>query len=73
MSRPVRLDKQDNGHNSFSFNLWCRIEAWAIAHATILIPLFVIIGLFLFIMLCYTLCGVSAVESGTQYRMESWI
>ena len=71
MSRPVRLDKQDN--NNFSFNLWRRIEAWAIAHATILIPLFVIMGLLLFVMLCYTLCGVSAVESGTQYRMESWI
>ena len=73
MNRPARLGKEENQGNSFSFNLYGRIEAWVMAHATILIPLFVIIGLLLFVMLCYTLCGVSAVESGTQYRMESWI
>ena len=70
--RPVRLDKSNNDNYSFN-EVSQRIEAWVLSHANILLPLFVIIGLILFVLLCYTLCGVSAVESGTQYRMESWI
>ena len=72
MSRPVRLDKQDNDNN-FSFKVSRRIEQWAFRYAHILLPLFIILGLILFVALCYALCGVSAVESGTQYRMGSWI
>ena len=67
MSKPVRLAK-DDGHNSFSFNLYEKIEAFVFTYATILIPLFIIIGLVLFVLLCYAICGVSATESGVQYN-----
>ena len=67
MSRPVRLAK-DDGHNSFSFKVMDRIEKWAFRYAHIVLPLFIILGLLLFVVLCYWICGVSATESGVQYN-----
>ena len=67
MSRPVRLDKQDNG-NSFSFKILDRIEKWAFRYAHIILPLFIILGLLLFIAFCFVICGASATESGMQYN-----
>ena len=57
-NKPVRLGKQEN----FSFTE--RVDEWAISHAHILLPLCIIIGVVLFIMLCFAICGISAVESG---------
>ena len=67
MNRPVRLAKEDNSH-SFSFKILGRIEKWAFKYAHIILPLFIILGLLLFVVLCYWICGVSATESGVQYN-----
>ena len=58
MNKPVRLAKSEN------YTLLERLDVWAIRHAHILLPLFIIIGVVLFIMLCFAICGISAVESG---------
>lgn len=44
------------------------IEAYLIKYAHILIPILFVIMLTLFVMLCFALVGVSAVESGTTYN-----
>ena len=68
MSKPVRLDKNNTDHN-FSFNkVSQKVEEWAFRYAHILLPLFIILGLILFVLLCYAICGVSATESGVQYN-----
>lgn len=72
MKQPVRLGKQDNG-SPFLNNLEKRLEDWVFRYAHILLPLFIIMGLILFVALCFAICGVCAVESGVQYHMESWI
>ncbi len=69
MSRPVRLEKNNTDHNNFSFNkVSQRVEKWAFRYAHIILPLFIILGLILFVLLCYAICGVSATESGVQYN-----
>ena len=68
MSRQVRLGKEDNHSNSFSFKVVSRIEKWAFKYAHIILPLFIILGLLLFVVICYWICGVSATESGVQYN-----
>ena len=50
-----------------------RIEEWAVKYAHILLPIAIVVGILLFVALCFAICGVSAVESGTQYRMMGWI
>ena len=67
MSKPVRLDKQDNGNN-FSFNVFGRIEKWAFRYAHILLPIFIVLGLLLFVAFCFVICGASATESGLEYN-----
>ena len=62
MSKPVRLAKQDE--YSFSY----KMEQWAYRNAHILLPLFIIIALVLFILLCFAICGASATESGIKYN-----
>ena len=66
--QPVRLAKQDNGSPFLN-----KLDDWAISHAHIILPIFIIMGLILFVALCFAICGVCAVESGVQYHMESWI
>lgn len=41
-----------------------KIDAWAIAHANILMPLSIVTLFILFALLCAKLCGLAAVESG---------
>lgn len=56
MREPVRLQKKEDISD--------KIEAWAYAHALLLFALFLIMGVVLFIMLCFAVCGISSVESG---------
>ena len=65
MSKPVRLGKTDD----HSFNsIFGRIEKWAYRNAHILLPIFIILGLIVFVALCFLICGASATESGLQYN-----
>lgn len=70
MSKPVRLHKQES--DSW-FNLLNYIEAWVLSHATLCLTLFIGVLILLFVIVCFAICGASAVESGTQYRMDAWI
>lgn len=58
MSAPVRLSKKTEN------TVMERIDAWAMAHANILLPLCIVVGIILFVELCYVVCGLAAVESG---------
>ena len=63
--RPVRLGKvEDNG---YPYNyLLDRVEEWCYNHSTLcLIILLALLSAF-FVMLCFAICGVSAVESGAM-------
>ena len=62
---PVRLHKIDD---SPFLNLEERFEDWVFRYAHILLPLFIILGLIIFVLLCYAIIGVSATESGVQYN-----
>ena len=63
---PVRLNKKTNQNSSYT--IMDRIEAWVLRHANILMPLCLITLIVLFVLLCYAICGVSAVESGNVYN-----
>ena len=71
MSKPVRLHKVDD--SPFLDKFMTSIEAWVLSHATLCLFVLMALLIALFVMLCFAICGVSAVESGTQYRMEAWI
>ena len=73
--QPVRLAKQsdDNQFSPFLNKFMTMVEEWAWNHATLLRFILLAVLISLFVMLCFAICGVSAVESGTQYRMEAWI
>ena len=58
--KPARLHKQVTPEEE--------IEAWILSHAYIFLPVCVIILLLLFVILCYTLCGLSATDSGMTYN-----
>lgn len=45
-----------------------KIDAWATAHANILLPLCLIILGILLIMVCYSIVGLSATDSGIYYN-----
>lgn len=64
MTEPVRLHKQEK--TSYVNLLNNRVEAWVLSHATLC--LFVLMALLLigFVMVCFAICGASAVESGTM-------
>ena len=61
MSKPVRLYKQEPDVFLHFLN---KLDDWALRHAHIILPLLILIGLVLFVDLCFVVCGVSAVESG---------
>ena len=63
---PVRLRKEDNV--SPLINLNRKLEAFILSHASFFLSIFIIIGLILFVVLCYAIIGVSATESGTVYN-----
>lgn len=58
MSAPVRLSKKTEN------TVMERIDAWAMAHANILLPAAMITLLVLIAGLCYSVVGLCAVESG---------
>ena len=60
MSTPARLHKKTSLND--------KIEAWALSHAHIILPLCIIALLILFVCLMYAIVGVSAVESGVEYN-----
>ena len=64
MNKPARLGKEDNNVSPFL----SRLDDWAISHAHIILPLFIILGMLLFVLLCYAIIGVSATDSGVQYN-----
>ena len=69
MSKPARLGKDDNVH---LYN-HSALEEWLLSHSLLCLIILTAILTALFVMVCWAICGVSAVESGTQYRMEVWI
>ena len=66
MSKPARLGKVEN--QDYATILIERIEAWAIAHATLLFVIAFAVLIALFVVLIFALTGVSATESGTVYN-----
>lgn len=56
MREPVRLQKKE-AQVSLVNHIFDKIEAHALA-------LFLIMGVVLFLVLCFAICGISAVESG---------
>ena len=74
MSKPARLHKQeDNQFSPFLNKIMAMVEAWVLSHATLCLFVLLALLMALFVTLMFAICGVSAVESGTQYRMEAWI
>ena len=71
MSKPVRLGKQEE--NRIYNLLLSKADAWFNRHAFLCLILLGIVLMILFVALAYAIVGVSAVESGVPYRMESWI
>ena len=63
MIKPVRLQKKEAQVSPVN-QIFDKIEVWAYAHASLLLALFLIMGVVLFIILCFAICGISAVESG---------
>ena len=63
MSEPARLYKKTDNVSPVN-HIFDKIEAWILSHAPLLLALFLIMGVALFIMLCFAICGISAVESG---------
>ena len=63
MMKPVRLQKKEAQVSPVN-HIFDKIESWAYAHAPLLLALFLIMGVVLFIILCFAICGISAVESG---------
>ena len=63
MMKPVRLQKKEAQVSPVN-HIFDKIEAWTYAHAPLLLALFLIMGVVLFIILCFAICGISAVESG---------
>lgn len=59
---PVRLAKVEEK------GMMDKIEEFALNHANIILPLCIVLLVVLFILLCYALVGVSAVESGNTYN-----
>ena len=55
---PVRLHRQEE------FTLSDRIDAWCSRHITLCLTVALIIFSVLFVMLCFAVVGVSALESG---------
>lgn len=55
---PVRLNKVEDK------TVWDKVDDFALSHANIFFPLSIVILIFLCIGLCYSVCGVCAVESG---------
>ena len=70
---PVRLGKVDKNDFSILNKLMAIVEAWILNHATLCLFVLLALLMALFVTLMFAICGVSAVESGTQYRMEAWI
>ena len=58
MSKPVRLAKQTE------YNLSDKIDAWCSRHFTFCLAVALILFGILFVVLCYAVIGVSAIESG---------
>lgn len=61
--KPVRLQKKEAQVSPIN-HISEKMEAWAYAHAPLILALFLIMGVVLFIVLCFAICGISAVESG---------
>ena len=63
--RPVRLAKQTN--NDYPYNyLLDRVEEWCYNHSTLCLYVLLALLTALFVVLCFAICGVSAVESGAM-------
>ena len=59
---PARLEKQT------SQTLLEKIELWMNTHMSICIALAIVSFLLIFCLLCFAVCGVSSLESGTYYN-----
>ena len=67
MSTPVRLHKKEEKNHNFSpflNNFDENLEAFVLSHASFFFILAMVTLAVLFVVLCYALVGVSAVESG---------
>lgn len=63
MSEPARLYKKTDNVSPVN-HIFDKIEAWANSHASIFLFIALVMLFVLFVMLCFAICGISAVESG---------
>ena len=82
MSEPARLHRKENERKFSSVNnkvshigemVMDHIEAWVLSHALLCLIVAMCMLMALFVVLLFTLTGVSAVESGTYYNQFSKI
>ena len=62
MNQPVRLYREVN------MSIKDRIEQFILKHAWFFLALSIVLLLVLFIMICVSMCGISATESGAIYN-----
>ena len=62
MSHPVRLQRRVN------MTLRDRLEQFVLSHAWFFLALSIVLLLVLFIVICVSMCGISATESGAIYN-----
>lgn len=63
-NEPVRLQKKSDIQKS----LIDTMEAWAYAHAPLILTLLILTGVALFVVMAYSIIGLSATESGLEYN-----
>ena len=64
---PARLHRKEEKESSIS-QYGMNIEAWVLSHASLCLCIAISLLIALFVVLIFTLTGVSATESGTVYN-----
>ena len=64
---PARLHRKEEKESSIS-QYGMNIEAWVLSHASLCLYIAISLLIALFVLLIFTLTGVSATESGTVYN-----
>lgn len=67
MNTPVRLQKETKESTDYSEIIMNKIESFALAHATLIFIVCFALLIALFVVLIFSIIGVSATESGNVY------